>query len=126
MQAITTIGLDIAKFVFQVHGVDAAGNVVVRRQLKCRYQGAPKKRALTRSLRDLGGSQGMAVQRALALLARGSTSLPCASGLFSTGSGRREFVLLLIRLPPSGIRLPRSRPRTVAATRMTPKPFSRH
>ena len=27
MEAITTIGLDIAKSVFQVHGVDAAGNV---------------------------------------------------------------------------------------------------
>ena len=37
MQAITTLGLDIAKSVFQVHGVDAAGNVVVRRQLKRRY-----------------------------------------------------------------------------------------
>jgi transposase len=32
-----TIGLDIAKSVFQVHGVDAAGQVVVRRQLKRRY-----------------------------------------------------------------------------------------
>jgi transposase len=37
MQAITTIGLDIAKSVFQIHGVDAAGNVIVRRQLKRRY-----------------------------------------------------------------------------------------
>jgi hypothetical protein len=37
MQAITTIGLDIAKSVFQVHGVDAAGQVVMRRQLKRRY-----------------------------------------------------------------------------------------
>ena len=37
MQAITTIGLDIAKSVFQVHGVDAAGQVVIRRQLKHRY-----------------------------------------------------------------------------------------
>jgi transposase len=37
MQAVTTIGLDIAKSVFQVHGVDAHGNVVVRRQLKRRY-----------------------------------------------------------------------------------------
>jgi transposase len=37
MQAITTIGLDIAKSVFQVHGVDAEGNVVTRRQLKRRY-----------------------------------------------------------------------------------------
>jgi transposase len=34
MQTVTTIGLDIAKSVFQVHGVDAAGQVVVRRQLK--------------------------------------------------------------------------------------------
>ena len=34
MQTVTTIGLDIAKSVFQVHGVDAAGQVVIRRQLK--------------------------------------------------------------------------------------------
>ena len=26
MQTVTTIGLDIAKSVFQIHGVDAAGN----------------------------------------------------------------------------------------------------
>jgi transposase len=31
---ITTIGLDIAKNVFQVHGIDAAEKVVVRRQLR--------------------------------------------------------------------------------------------
>jgi transposase len=37
MQTVTTIGLDIAKSVFQVHGVDADGNVVIRRQLKRRY-----------------------------------------------------------------------------------------
>jgi transposase len=37
MQTITTVGLDIAKSVFQVHGVDAAGQVVIRRQLKRRY-----------------------------------------------------------------------------------------
>jgi transposase len=37
MQTVTTIGLDIAKSVFQVHGVDAAGQVVVRRRLKRRY-----------------------------------------------------------------------------------------
>ena len=35
MQAVT-IGLDIAESVFQVHGVDAQGNVVIRRQLKRR------------------------------------------------------------------------------------------
>ena len=37
MRAITTIGLDIAKSVFQVHGVDAEGNVVIRRQHKQRH-----------------------------------------------------------------------------------------
>jgi len=37
MQTVTTIGLDIAKSVFQVHGIDAEGNVVLRRQLKRRY-----------------------------------------------------------------------------------------
>src|ERR1700757_2363273 len=37
MQSISTIGLDIAKSVFQVHGVDAAGRVVLRRQLKRRH-----------------------------------------------------------------------------------------
>jgi transposase len=36
MQAITTIGFDIAKSVFQVHGVDAEGHLVIRRQLKRR------------------------------------------------------------------------------------------
>ena len=37
MQPIKTIGLDIAKSVFQVHGIDADGGVVVRRQLERRY-----------------------------------------------------------------------------------------
>ena len=37
MQTITTVGVDIAKSVFQVHGVDADGNIVIRRQVKRRY-----------------------------------------------------------------------------------------
>jgi len=37
MQTISTIGLDIAKSVFQVHGVDAAGQVIMRRQLRRRH-----------------------------------------------------------------------------------------
>jgi transposase len=37
MQTVTTIGLDIAKSVFQVHGVDAEGNVLIRRRLRRRY-----------------------------------------------------------------------------------------
>ena len=36
MTNITTIGLDTAKSVFQVHGVDAHGEVVLRRKLKRR------------------------------------------------------------------------------------------
>jgi transposase len=34
MGQITTIGLDLAKNVFQVHGVDTEGTVVVRKQLR--------------------------------------------------------------------------------------------
>ena len=37
MQTVSTIGLDIAKSVFQLHGVDASGVVVIRRQLKRPY-----------------------------------------------------------------------------------------
>ena len=37
MQTVSTVGLDIAKSVFQVHGVDNHGKVVIRRQLKRRY-----------------------------------------------------------------------------------------
>src|SRR5262249_33694821 len=32
-QAVTTIGLDTAKSVFQVHGIDAEGNAIIRRKL---------------------------------------------------------------------------------------------
>jgi transposase len=35
MKKITTIGLDLAKHVFQVHGVDASGVVVLQRRLRC-------------------------------------------------------------------------------------------
>ena len=45
MQTITTIGLDIAKSVFQVHGVDAAGQVVIRRQLKRVFRSCPNSRS---------------------------------------------------------------------------------
>ena len=36
MNEVITIGVDLAKNVFQVHGVDAEGTVVVRRQLRRR------------------------------------------------------------------------------------------
>jgi hypothetical protein len=31
---VTTIGLDLAKHVFQIHGIDAAEKIAVRRQLR--------------------------------------------------------------------------------------------
>jgi len=34
MQTVRTIGFDIAKSVFQVHGVDAGGQVIIRRQFE--------------------------------------------------------------------------------------------
>lgn len=33
MEQVATIGLDVAKSVFQVHGVDAEGRVVIRQKL---------------------------------------------------------------------------------------------
>jgi transposase len=36
IMSITTIGIDLAKNVFHVHGVDAAGTVVVRKSLRRR------------------------------------------------------------------------------------------
>ena len=36
MSEVTTIGVDLAKNVFQVHGVDASGGTVIRRQLRRR------------------------------------------------------------------------------------------
>ena len=41
MEQATTIGLDIAKHVFQVHGADAAGHVLFRTELR------PRRRRLT-------------------------------------------------------------------------------
>lgn len=34
MEEISTVGIDLAKSVFQVHAIDAAGHVIVRRQLR--------------------------------------------------------------------------------------------
>ena len=36
MTAVTTIGIDLAKNVFQIHGIDASGETVIRRQLRRR------------------------------------------------------------------------------------------
>jgi len=52
MQTITTVGLDIAKSVFQVHGVDAQGKVIVRRP-SLRFGILPETAALPHRHRSL-------------------------------------------------------------------------
>ena len=48
MSTVTTIGLDIAKSVFQVHGISATGEVLIRRQVR-RGQVQKSRPAMVRS-----------------------------------------------------------------------------
>jgi hypothetical protein len=53
MQAVTTVGFDIAKSIFQIHGVNAQGQVVIRQQLRCsRVLGFFKTGSIERSVPD--------------------------------------------------------------------------
>ena len=47
MKQVTMIGLDLVKQIFQIRGVDAAGAVVLRRQIKHRQVGAVFHQAAT-------------------------------------------------------------------------------
>ena len=53
MNEITTVGLDLAKHVFQVHGVDAAGATVLRKQLR-RAQDQQRRQLVELSISDTG------------------------------------------------------------------------
>ena len=57
MNEVTTIGVDLAKNVFQVHGVDASGEVVIRKQLR-RRQVMPFLGKLTKIM-PLDGCKGI-------------------------------------------------------------------
>jgi transposase len=72
MQTITTIGFDIAKSVFQVHGVDAAGQVVVRRQLKRRQV-----LAFSRSYHDAWSALRHAPRRTIGRENSRHLAIPC-------------------------------------------------
>jgi hypothetical protein len=48
MGEVSTIGLDIAKSVFQVHGVDVAGAVVIRKRGPPRARSGEVRRCLQR------------------------------------------------------------------------------
>ena len=41
MSELVTVGIDLAKSVFQIHGVDDTGQVLVRRQLRRNQLGTP-------------------------------------------------------------------------------------
>jgi hypothetical protein len=64
MQTVTTIGLDIAKSVFQVHGLDAEGNLLARNFPKSDDHRGPMTQAeflargwkLVKKARELGWS----------------------------------------------------------------------
>ena len=58
---VTTVGLDLAKRIFQVHGVDAAGKVVIRRKL----QRIRDRRLLRRSSGLPGGDRSMRYRTSL-------------------------------------------------------------
>ena len=73
MQTVTTIGLDIAKSVFQVHGVDAAGEVLIRRQLKRRTV-----LASSRSCHHAWLASRLASRRTIGRASSKRLAIPCA------------------------------------------------
>jgi len=77
MNEVSTIGLDIAKSVFQVHGIDAEGAVVVRKRLSRKkvlaffadlppclvgIEACPSAHHWSRELSKLGHAVGMMIQ----------------------------------------------------------------
>src|SRR5437868_9452795 len=79
---ITTIGLDIAKNAFQVHGIDAAEKVIVRKQLRCvtgllaailLLAGVGASHAVVRIADDRGGRIGTYVNKYQGLRSSGET-----------------------------------------------------
>jgi hypothetical protein len=84
MQAVTTIGLDIAKSVFQVHGIDAGGQVVIRRQLKRSYVLAFLPEAAAMPGRD------RSLRLVASLVARTAGAWPHARGADDRGRRRRD------------------------------------
>src|SRR5262249_49222962 len=72
MRTISTIGLDIAKSVFQVHSVDEAGQVTIRRRLKRRGRrcGPLRSRAVSKPLHAGGLTELVGREEELELLLR--------------------------------------------------------
>jgi transposase len=85
MQTITTIGLDIAKSVFQFHGVDAGGQAVIRRQLKRRNVLAFFYRSLRVVAPLVARAQGTASHRAVDAAAAAAFGILLAAALPAAG-----------------------------------------
>ena len=52
MEKITTVGLDIAKSVFSLHGVDAQGRTILRKTVRRDKLMCPKRYSTLRTLPD--------------------------------------------------------------------------
>jgi transposase len=75
MNEITTIGLDLAKHVFQVHGVDAAGATVLRKQLRrAAWLGLVPRQNSTGGKNRLGGISKRGNQYLRRLLINGASA----------------------------------------------------
>ena len=96
MQTMTTIGLDIAKSVFQVHGVDAGGQVIVPHQ-KAEHMAATTNAAKpSRKLLPNRSRPHMALLRRV-----GASAMWSLSGQ----SGRCADIAFLQRLTRTGSRV---------------------
>jgi hypothetical protein len=93
MQTIKTIGLDIAKSVFQVHGVDADGSVVVRRRPAPAGAAIFICRPLLRGARRLGHGSAPLNEAGWP----GSLSVP--TGISLSFSSRRMLMSSSLKLP---------------------------
>jgi transposase len=74
MEQATTIGLDIAKHVFQVHGADAAGHVLFRKRF---VASQPRQFAVTIAVRIVGWPVALKSENRND---RGSSSLELVAG----------------------------------------------
>ena len=77
MKDVTTIGIDLAKSVFQVHGIDATGEPVVQRRLRRRQV----LRFFEKLPRCLIGMEACTTSHHRALTDRASSRCPGVFGL---------------------------------------------
>src|SRR5215831_2464189 len=98
---VSTIGVDLAKNVFQVHGVDNAGKVVITRQLRRKQARAPGAAPASRADGRLGQRPlSFAGLLRFRITPRG-TKRCSSSGLVVRGASRSSLPLWLSSAKPS-------------------------